>query len=211
MRPEGGPQRRYSGGKNVIDSISGEVVRIDPDSVVIDTGGIAYAAFCPAGTIRSCSEGKSVLLYTHLIIRDDTAQLYGFSSPREREIFRRLLTVGQVGPRLAIQVLSALPVDAFVNAITKGDVDSLTAIKGIGRKTAERILVDLRDKVGTAAGEAGRFLLSQEEEIALRALTSKALGFSPREARMALEKLRGEELPVEGLVRRALEILGTGR
>jgi len=119
--------------------------------------------------------------------------------------------VGQVGPRLAIQILSALPVDAFVSAITRGDVDSLTAIKGIGRKTAERILVDLRDKVGTATGEGGRFLLSAEEETALRALTSKALGFSPREARMALERLRGEELPAEGLVRRALEILGTGR
>lgn len=195
----------------MIDSISGEVVRIDPDSVVIDTGGIAYAAFCPAGTIRACAEGKSVLLYTYLIIRDDTAQLYGFSSPREREIFRQLLTVGRVGPRLAIQALSALPVEEFVEAIGSGDIASLTAIKGIGRKTAERILVDLRDKVGSGGSEPGRFILSPEEETALRALTSKALGFSPREARMALERLRGEDLTADGLVRRALEILGTGR
>jgi len=194
----------------MIDSISGEVVRIDPDSVVIDTGGIAYAAFCPAGTIRSCSEGKSALLYTHLIARDDSVQLYGFSSPAERELFRQLLTVGQVGPRLAIQILSSLPPDAFVKAIGSGDVAALTAIKGIGRKTAERILVDLRDKVGPG-GEASRFILSSEEETALRALTSKALGFSPREARMTLERLRGEGLTAEGLVRRALEILGTGR
>jgi len=162
----------------MIDSISGEVVRIDPDSVVIDTGGIAYAAFCPAGTIRSCSEGKTALLYTHLIARDDSVQLYGFSSPAERELFRQLLTVGQVGPRLA----------AFVKAIGSGDIASLTKIKGIGRKTAERILVDLRDKVGPGGGEASRFILSSEEETALKALTSKSLGFSPREARMALER-----------------------
>ncbi|RLE36475.1 Holliday junction branch migration protein RuvA [Candidatus Acetothermia bacterium] len=195
----------------MIDSISGEVVRIDPDSVVIDTGGIAYAAFCPAGTIRSCSEGKTALLYTHLIARDDSVQLYGFSSPAERELFRQLLTVGQVGPRLAIQILSSLPPDAFVKAIGSGDIASLTKIKGIGRKTAERILVDLRDKVGPGGGEASRFILSSEEETALKALTSKSLGFSPREARMALERLRGEGLTAEGLVRRALEILGTGR
>ncbi len=195
----------------MIDSISGEVVRIDPDSVVIDTGGIAYGAHCPAGTLRSCTKGKSVLLYTHLIIRDDSVQLYGFSSPYERRLFLQLLTVGQVGPRLAIQILSALPPDAFVKAIESSDVEALTAIKGIGRKTAERILVDLRDKVGGEGGEARGFLLTGEEETALRALTSKALGFSPREARMALERLRGEGLPAEGLVRRALEILGSGR
>jgi Holliday junction DNA helicase RuvA len=192
----------------VIDSISGEVVRSGADHVVIETGGIAYQVFCPAGDVRACPPGDPAVLFTHLIARDDTMQLFGFTSPDEREVFRNLLTVGQVGPRLALQILSSIPMDALVEAIRSSDVARLTAIKGIGRKTAERILVDLRDKIG-AAGDVRDFLLTPEEETAVRALTSKSLGFSVREARRAVERLRGEGLDAEGLVRRALASLGS--
>jgi Holliday junction DNA helicase RuvA len=195
----------------VIDSISGEIVRVGSDHVVLDTNGIAYLAFCPAGTLRSCREGTSILIYMHLIVRDDTIQLYGFADPSEREIFRHLLTVGQVGPKLALQILSDLPGGALIEAIATNDVHRLTAIKGIGRKTAERILVDLRDRVGDLSDGAHSIFLLPEEETALKALTSKALGFSAREARQTLERLRGDGLGAEGLVRRALELLGSAR
>jgi len=150
------------------------------------------------------------MLFVHLIVRDDTIQLFGFTSPDEREVFRHLLTVGQVGPRLALQILSSIPMGALVEAIRSSDVAKLTTIKGIGRKTAERILVDLRDKIG-ATGDVRSFLLTSEEETALRALTSRALGFSIQEARQAIERLRSEGLDAEGLVRRALAHLGTNR
>jgi Holliday junction DNA helicase RuvA len=194
----------------MIDSISGEVVRKSADGVVIDTGGIAYHAMCAAATLQACNQGHQALLYIHLILRDDTIQLFGFASLRERELFRQLLTVGQVGPRLALQILSALPPQQLVEAVTARDLNRLTAVKGIGRKTAERILVDLRDKIGES-NETGieGFLLSQDEETALRALTSKSLGFSAREAREVLGRLRGEGLSAEALVRRALELLGS--
>jgi len=195
----------------VIDSIHGEVVRVGADHVALDTGGIAYIAYCPAGTLRECRDGQSILIYVHLIMREDTIQLYGFADPSEREVFRHLLTVGQVGPKLALQVLSALPTSALVEVIASNDVTRLTAIKGIGRKTAERILVDLRDRVGDVPAGGPGIFLTPDEETALRALTSKALGFSPREARQTLERLRGEGLTAEGLVRRALEILGSAR
>jgi Holliday junction DNA helicase RuvA len=137
-------------------------------------------------------------------------QLYGFVSPDEREAFQQLMTVGQVGPKLALQVLSALPLDRLIEAVSSGDVACLTAVKGVGKKTAERILVDLRDKLGRpGAGAVGDFLLTNDEETAVRALTSKALGFSAREAREALQRLRGQGLSPEQLVRGALEILGT--
>ncbi len=194
----------------MIDSISGEIVRAGGDHVVIETGGIAYRIFCPSWDVAACPVGHPAVLFVHLIVRDDTMELYGFASPDEREIFTHLLSVGQVGPRLALQILSSLPTDALVEAIGANDVGRLTTIKGVGRKTAERILIDLRDKIGVA-GDGRSFLLTPDEETALRALTSKALGFSAREARQAIERLRGESLDAEGLVRRALAQIGSDR
>ncbi len=194
----------------MIDSITGRVVRIGTDHIVIETGGIAYRVFCPSRAIAEMSRGEEAVMYIHLVLRDDAINLYGFPTEAERELFRALLPVGQIGPKLALQLLSALPPEALVGAIASGDVERLTAVKGIGRKTAQRIVVELRDKLGGGFG-AGIDLspLSQREELALRALTSKSLGFSPREARQALERLRGEDLSVEELVRRALEIIGS--
>jgi len=194
----------------MIDSISGEVVRRSTEAVVVDTGGVAYRAACPAGTLRGCEIGREALLYIHLALREDTIELYGFSSLRDRELFRQLLTVGQVGPKLALQILSTLAPDQLVQAVASRNADLLISVKGVGRKTAERILVDLHGKLAEASdgGSEGLFL-TPNEETALRALTSKSLGFSAREAREALARLRGEALDVEPLIRRALEILGS--
>jgi len=194
----------------LIDSISGDVVRSGGDHVILETGGIAYHVACPSRDVKECPVGHPAVLYVHLIVRDDTIELFGFTSPEEREVFRQLLSVGQVGPRLALQILSTFPTSALVEAIRSSDVEKLTSVKGIGRKTAERILVDLRDKIGDA-GAQRLFLLSVEEEKALRFLTSKALGFSTREARQALENLRDESLDAEELVRRALALMGSSR
>jgi Holliday junction DNA helicase RuvA len=195
----------------MIDAIRGEIAHVGTDHVVIDTGSVSYRIDCPTETLRQCHERRIDQVFVHLIVREDTIQLYGFASPEERELFRKLLTVGQVGPRLALQVLSALPRRAFIDAIASNDVARLTTVKGIGTKTAQRILIDLRDKLGEIdhAGPADIFL-SNGEETALRALTSKALGFSPREARHAIEQLRGEEMTTEELIRRALATLGRG-
>ena len=193
----------------MIDSISGEVVEVGADHAVIDTGGIAYRAFATAAALRELAVGHESLLYTRLIVRDDSMQLFGFASREEREVFGQLLTVGQVGPKLALQILSALPLNELIQAVSGGQVDRLTAVKGVGKKTAERILVDLRDKIGApSGGSTGDFLLSNREETALLALTSK-LGYSPREAREALQRLRGRDLSPEELVRGALQILGS--
>ena len=193
----------------MIDSITGRVIRLGGDHLVIETGGIAYRVFCPTRTLTGYRPGEEEIVYVHLIVRDDAISLFGFSNFNEREIFRSLLPVGQVGPRLALQLLSTLSPQEFVEAVAAGDVERLTAVKGIGRKTAQRILIELRDKLTTDLGGIPSLPLSEKEETALRALTSKTLGFSAREARRALERLRGEDLPLEELIRRALEIVGT--
>ena len=193
----------------MIDSVAGEVVEVGADFAVIDTGGIAYRAFATATALRNLTVRHEALLYTHLIVRDDSMQLYGFATRDEREVFCKLLTVGQVGPKLALQILSALPLNDLIQAVSGGHVERLTAVKGGGKKTAERILVDLRDKIGSPASAGARdVLLSTGEETALLALTSK-LGYSAREAREALQKLRERDLPPEDLVRRALQMLGS--
>ncbi|HDL85078.1 MAG TPA: Holliday junction branch migration protein RuvA [Candidatus Acetothermia bacterium] len=193
----------------MIDAITGRIVRLGEDHIVIETAGIAYRVFCPASAIHTYHLGEEGLIYTHLVVRDDALSLFGFPSLEEREIFRRLLPVGQVGPRLALQIISLFSPDEFILAVSAGDVDKLTQVKGIGRKTAQRILVELRDKLTPDLGTGAAIPLSQKEETALRALTGKSLGFSVSEARRALERLRSEDLPLAELVKRALEVINS--
>ncbi|MCK5827206.1 Holliday junction branch migration protein RuvA [Candidatus Bipolaricaulota bacterium] len=195
----------------MIDAIRGDIVDVGTDYVCIETGGITYQIFCPAETVRACHERLTDQVFTHLIVRDDSIQLYGFASTDAREVFRKLLTVGQIGPKLALQILSSLPTEALVEAIMSNDVTRLTTIKGIGEKTAQRILLDLRDKIGGSTDGFKNLFLVPEEETALQALTSKALGFSMREARQAIVQLRDKKLNAEGLVREALSLLGRNR
>lgn len=196
----------------MIDAIRGEVIDVGTNFVCMETAGITYQIFCPAETVRACHDRLTDQLFTHLIVRDDSIQLYGFASTDAREIFRKLLTVGQVGPKLALQILSSLPTEALIEAITTNDVTRLTAVKGIGEKTAQRILIDLRDKIGDGSADGFKDLfLVPAEETALRALTSKALGFSVREARQAIVQLREKKLDAEELVREALSLLGRVR
>jgi len=195
----------------VIDAIRGEVIDVGSDYVCIETAGITYQIFCPSETVRACHERLTDQVFTHLIVRDDSIQLYGFVSTDAREVFRKLLTVGQIGPKLALQILSSLPTETLVEAIMTNDVSRLTTIKGIGEKTAQRILLDLRDKIGGSADGFKNLFLVPEEETALRALTSKAIGFSMRQARKVIVQLRDKKLNAEGLVREALSLLGQNR
>ena len=193
----------------MIDAIRGEIVDVGTDFVCMETGGITYQMYCPSETVRACHDRRTDQLFTQLIVRDDSVVLYGFLSSETREIFRKLLTVGQVGPKLALQILSSMPTETLIEAISTNDVSRLTTIKGIGEKTAQRILIDLRDKISAGAADGLRNLfLTPEEETALQALTSKALGFSVREARKAILQLRDKELSAENLVRQALGLLG---
>jgi len=195
----------------LIDAIAGSVSRIGEDYVVLETGGIAFRVFCPVRTLRTFELGEECEVAIHLALRDDALLLYGFPDRHERDAFRLLLTVPQVGPKLALAILSTLPTDRLAAAVAAGDVDRLTEVKGVGRKTAQRIVIDLRDRLAAGAASSeipGDLPLTDVETMALRALTSRSLGFSARQARHALQRLRGESLDVAELVRRALEMLG---
>ena len=192
----------------MIDFLQGKVMELGEESVVLSVNGVGFRLSVPSRTVATLSLGEEAKLYTHLLLSEDEFSLYGFATPEEREMFVTLLSVPQVGPRLAFKLVAALPPVEFVAAIRRGDLSALDAVKGIGRRTAQRVLLELSERVQKWAPEEAP-PPSETEKIVLQALTSKALGFKMEEARWALELVRKEcpEASVEELLRRALSLL----
>jgi Holliday junction DNA helicase RuvA len=192
----------------MIDFLQGKVMELGEESVVLSVNGVGFRLSVPSRTVATLSLGEEAKLYTHLLLSEDEFSLYGFATPEEREMFVTLLSVPQVGPRLAFKLVAALPPVDFVAAIRRGDLSALDAVKGIGRRTAQRVLLELSERVQKWAPE-GAPPPSEKEKIVLQALTSKALGFKMEEARRALELVRKEcpDASVEELLRRALSLL----
>jgi Holliday junction DNA helicase RuvA len=193
----------------VIARLEGRLAEKQPEALVLDVNGVGYEVRCPLSTFLELpDEGKTVRLRIHSHVRDDAFHLYGFLTEEERLAFVRLLGIAGVGPRLALTILSGLPVARLVDAVRRGDVALLRGVPGVGTKTAERILVDLRDRVndfeavpsGAPAGEA--------DEACLSALVN--LGYprpqAERAVRRAGESL-GEDPTLENLIREALRAL----
>jgi holliday junction DNA helicase RuvA len=135
----------------VIALVSGTVAVRRGDHVVIDTGGVGYRLAVSAETLRHVPAlGKEVLLHTHMVVREDALQLYGFATEEERELFLMLIGVQSVGPKVALAVLSGGPPRELLKAVAAGDTARLQAAPGVGKRTAERIIVELREKVGVA-------------------------------------------------------------
>jgi Holliday junction DNA helicase RuvA len=192
----------------MIDFLQGKVMELGEESVVLSVNGVGFRLSVPNRTVATLSLGEEAKLYTHLLLSEDEFSLYGFATPEEREMFVTLLSVPQVGPRLAFKLVAALPPVDFVAAIRRGDLSALDAVKGIGRRTAQRVLLELSERVQKWAPEEAP-PPSEKEKIVLQALTSKALGFKMEEARRALDLVRKEcpDASVEELLRRALSLL----
>ncbi len=139
----------------MIASLRGEVVRAGLDHVVVEVGGMGLLLRTTVGTAAGLRVGQQVLLATSLVVREDSLTLYGFADSEERELFDTVQTVSGVGPRLALAMLAVHPPDALRLALGSGDVVALTKVPGIGKKSAERLVLELRDKVGRPAGTEG--------------------------------------------------------
>jgi Holliday junction DNA helicase RuvA len=180
----------------MIASVSGEVLVRRPDHVVIDASGVGYRLAVSAETLKSVpARGKRTSLHAHLVARDDALNLYGFSSEEERDLFLYLISVGGVGPKVAMAVLSGGPVRELLRAIAAGDAKRFQAVPGIGKRTAERIIVELREKVAgeiqTDAGDP----TAQDGEDEPRVLARDGLlnlGYTPQETERLLAEAEGE-------------------
>ncbi|KLU58697.1 holliday junction ATP-dependent DNA helicase RuvA [Peptococcaceae bacterium CEB3] len=193
----------------MIGMLRGEVWEIQNDRVVLDVQGVGYLLAVPLGLLGKIRVGEKITLYTHLIVREEELSLVGFASAAEKRIFLEMLNISGIGPKAALAVLSTFGAREAENAIARRDVQLLTKVPGIGKKTAERLVLELKDKFGGRnPGETGKSLrVSGAGEEALDALL--ALGFGLDEARRALgETVReGEEAGSEERVRRALKLL----
>jgi holliday junction DNA helicase RuvA len=197
----------------MIAFLDGELVEALPTQVVIAVSGIGYLVQIPLSSFdRLPPVGSRVRLLTHLVVREDAHLLFGFASAEERNLFRLLLQhVSGVGPKLALAVLSGMAVAQFKGAVINRDVTALARISGLGKKTAERIILELKDRVGVAAAwEAASSTRNAEQEKfsdALLALLS--LGFKQVEAQKALREVQGQipDADTEALVRQALKKL----
>ncbi len=188
----------------MIAYVTGTVVEKDDASVVLDVQGVGYRVFVTATTLAHLAGvGNKAALHTHLYVREDQLSLYGFVAREERALFTLLLGVSGVGPKGALRILSAASLDKIRAAIAAGETAFLTKVSGIGPKTAQKLILELREKMkikGTAPA------VLREDEDAVDALI--ALGYSLREARDAVERVAATAKGVEGKVTHALKMLG---
>jgi Holliday junction DNA helicase RuvA len=198
----------------MITFLHGKLVDALPTQVVVEVHGVGYEALIPLSSFDKLPPpGGDVKLLTQLIVREDSHTLYGFMSAGERDLFRLLInTVSGIGPKIALNILSGISVTAFRGAVANGDVKSLSQISGVGKKTAERMVVELRDKVGAAgaweAASAQRALSPEDQKINDAVLALMALGFKQIEAHDAVRSASaaaGEKASVEDLVRACLK------
>ncbi|HVL90925.1 MAG TPA: Holliday junction branch migration protein RuvA [Actinomycetota bacterium] len=198
----------------MIAMLSGVVAATGPTGVVLDVGGVGYRLHCPASSIAAIGRtGSKATLHTHLHVREDAMTLYGFPTSDERDVFETLIAVNGIGPKAALAILSAYSPDALRKAVAAEDLDALTLVPGIGKKTAGRMILELKEKLGGEASFAGVSLPEDARpafEEAREALLS--LGYSTTEAREALEAVAGSAASgSEELLRLALKTLGARR
>jgi holliday junction DNA helicase RuvA len=195
----------------MIALVSGTVAVRRGDHVVIDTGGVGYRLAVSAETLRHVpAVGKEVLLHTHMVVREDALQLFGFATEEERELFLMLIGVQSVGPKVALAVLSGGPPRELLKAVAAGDTARLQAAPGVGKRTAERIIVELREKVGVTAPGVGGIISSAilngaagpDDPRMLAREGLLGLGYSPVEADELLDGAEGER--PEDLIAHAL-------
>lgn len=198
----------------MITFLRGKLVDALPTQIIVEVQGVGYEVLIPLSSYDKLPQpGQDIMLLTHLAVREDAHVLYGFMTAAERELFRLLVnTVSGIGPKLALNILSGISVTAFRGAVSTADVKALSQISGVGKKTAERIVVELKDKIGAAgaweAMSAQRALSPEDQKVNDAVLALLALGFKQVEAHDSVRKVQavlGPVATVEDLVRACLK------
>jgi Holliday junction DNA helicase RuvA len=187
----------------MIATLRGEIIQIDETALIIEVGGVGLRVFVPAPLRSRMKAGEAIFLFTHLVVREDSLTLYGFESQADRDLYNTLLGVDGVGPKVALSVLSTMTLDAIQRAIFADEAELLSKIPGVGKKTAQKIALHLKDKLKPSDALAKVAALADYDSEVLAALT--ALGYSVIEAQSAIQSLpRDAPKDVEERLRLAL-------
>jgi len=195
----------------VISYLRGHFRGVDEDRVILEVQGIGYEVAVPSTVLQKLPKnGEELELYTHLYVREDALQLYGFSTPQERAMFRMLITARGIGPRVALTILDKFPGDSLAGVLERGEVDSLLKVPGVGKKTAQRLILELKGKLPASFFNNEKTTVEEQvDSDVVQALL--ALGYSRQESLDVLRKIQprsAEETSTEAVLRLALRELG---
>ncbi len=193
----------------MLEYITGKVSELTPTYLIVENNGIGYFVKISLNCYSKIGESKELKIFIHEVIREDTYDLYGFTEKEEREIYRKLISVSGVGPNTALVMISSLSTSEIITAISTGDVNTIKSVKGIGLKTAQRVIVDLKDKIGNMSENIDLFDNKGNtiKDESLSALIM--LGFNKKQAEKAIDKIvkEGKEADVEGVIKATLKLL----
>lgn len=197
----------------MIGCLIGEVFALEAPTVLLNVNGVGYEIDTPLSTFCQLQKGQKVTLWTHLVVREDAQQLYGFSDTQEKIIFRTLLKVNGVGPKMALGILSTLSIELLIHSIEHDDINTLIKVPGVGRKTAERLMIELRDRFkalahsssSSANSTATQIQFMANSPIAEAEAALQSLGYKPIEAQKAVAAVKADYTESADIIRAALK------
>ena len=197
----------------MIGCLIGEVFALEAPTVLLNVNGVGYEIDTPLSTFCQLQKGQRVTLWTHLVVREDAQQLFGFIDPQEKLVFRTLLKVNGVGPKMALGILSTLSIDLLIHTIEHDDINTLIKVPGVGKKTAERLMIELRDRFkalstpsGTGSAMApAQIQFSANSPVAEAEAALQSLGYKPAEAQKAVAAAKANHTEAADIIRAALK------
>lgn len=199
----------------MIGCLIGEVFALEAPTVLLNVNGVGYEIDTPLSTFCQLQKGQKVTLWTHLVVREDAQQLYGFSEAQEKIIFRTLLKVNGVGPKMALGILSTLSVELLIHTIEHDDINTLIKVPGVGKKTAERLMIELRDRFkalsqsanSTSQTTSSQIQFMSNSPVAEAEAALQSLGYKPLEAQKLIQAVKADFTEASDIIRAALKSL----
>ena len=198
----------------MIGCLIGEVFALEAPTVLLNVNGVGYEIDTPLSTFCQLQKGQKVTLWTHLVVREDAQQLYGFNDAQEKTIFRTLLKVNGVGPKMALGILSTLSVELLIHTIEHDDINTLIKVPGVGKKTAERLMIELRDRFkalahsnssSNASPTTAQIQFMANSPVAEAEAALQSLGYKPAEAQKAVAAVKADYTESADIIRAALK------
>ena len=196
----------------MIGCLIGEVLALEAPTVLLNVNGVGYEVDTPLSTFCQLQKGQKTTLWTHLVVREDAQQLFGFAEPREKTIFRTLLKVNGVGPKMALGILSTLSVELLIHTVEHEDINTLIKVPGVGKKTAERLMIELRDRFKAMSNEVSssnstvtQIQFTGNSAVAEAEAALQSLGYKPAETQKLINAVKADFTEASDIIRAALK------